>query len=117
MSWFKVKSFKILGSKSRPTKRLKARPPAWLPSRPGIEDLNPFFSSTNVWPPHRAERPVPLSKNKSIKKDQLSSGKDLPVVFPSSNPGHNRRSVVNVDKFSTTDLSSPHPGKFGIYPT
>ncbi len=39
------------------------------------------------------------------------------MVFPSSSPGHSRRSVVNVDKFSSTNLSGPHPGKFGIYPS
>lgn len=37
--------------------------------------------------------------------------------FPSCHPGHSRRSVGNVDKFSGTNLSSPHPGKFEIYPS
>ena len=39
------------------------------------------------------------------------------MSFPSSHPSHSRRSVVNVDKFSGTNLSGPHPGKFGIYPS
>lgn len=35
--------------------------------------------------------------------------------FPSVHPGHSRRGVVNVSKFSTTKLSSPHPGRVGTY--
>lgn len=37
--------------------------------------------------------------------------------FPSPHPGHSRHGVVNVDKFSSTNLSSPHSSKFEIYPS
>lgn len=32
--------------------------------------------------------------------------------FPSSHPGHSRHRVVNVEEFSSTNLSSPHSSKF-----
>ncbi|MFA5508170.1 MAG: hypothetical protein WC423_22290 [Vulcanimicrobiota bacterium] len=50
-------------------------------------------------------------------REQLTNGKDPPVDFPSSHPCHSRRRVVNVDKFSGTNLTGSHPGKFGIYPS
>ena len=36
------------------------------------------------------------------------------MVFPSARPGHSRRSVVNVDKFSGTKLSSTHPSQLSL---
>lgn len=39
------------------------------------------------------------------------------MVLLSTKPGHSRSGVVNVGKFSGTNLSSLLPGNFGTYPS